>query len=297
MIHASAALAASADRDRLVRSAVAAAGKAAAAAGVRIREIEEPPELEELSRLLSIVWNGEPASRQMTPDLLRALALIGNYVAGCHLDGQLIGAAVAFFSSPPASTLHSHITGVAGTLQARNVGFALKMHQRAWALQRGVATITWTFDPLVRRNAFFNIAKLGVRAVEYLPNFYGEMRDRINVGDQTDRMLVEWALVAPDVVELCDLAGGRAAHDADPPVPSALELADDGRPLRKPWTGATALLCVPPDIERLRVEQPAAAREWRLALREELGGVLSGGGRVLGFRREYGYVVETAGPT
>ena len=79
----------------------------------------------------------------------------------------------------------------------RNVGYALKLHQRAWALQRGIATITWTFDPLVRRNAYFNLAKLGVRATRYLPNFYGAMQDPINAGDDTDRLLVDWDLASP----------------------------------------------------------------------------------------------------
>ena len=167
--------------------------------------------------------------------------------------------------------------------QTRHAGFALKLHQRAWALERGIEKITWTFDPLVRRNGYFNIAKLGVRVVEYLPNFYGEMLDRVNAGDQSDRMLVEWPLIAPTPVD-------------DPPVPerhaaTVLEVAADGRPRRLPWRSAEALVCVPADIERLRVERPGAAREWRLALRAELGGLLGVGGRVTGFSAAAGYLV------
>ncbi len=56
----------------------------------------------------------------------------------------------------------------------------MKLHQRAWAIARGIPVIEWTFDPLVARNAYFNIRKLGAMPVEYLPNFYGIMGDGIN---------------------------------------------------------------------------------------------------------------------
>ena len=50
----------------------------------------------------------------------------------------------------------------------------------AWALERGLSEVTWTFDPLVRRNAWFNIEVLGGHITEYVPNFYGTMSDSIN---------------------------------------------------------------------------------------------------------------------
>ena len=72
--------------------------------------------------------------------------------------------------------------------------------------------MTWTFDPLVRRNAYFNTVKLAARPVEYLVDFYGEMTDEINAGQGSDRLLVEWPLLAPEVVSAAagDFAGCRA---------------------------------------------------------------------------------------
>ncbi len=55
----------------------------------------------------------------------------------------------------------------------------------------------WTFDPLVRRNAWFNIAVLGAEVAEYLPSFYGSMTDAINAGDESDRLLVAWDVGRP----------------------------------------------------------------------------------------------------
>ena len=100
----------------------------------------------------------------MTLELLRAFTKAGNYVGGAFDGGRLVGACVGFFHAPAEDALHSHIAGVAPGLTGRNVGFALKLHQRAWALLRGVSEIAWTFDPLVSRNAYFNLVKLGAPA-------------------------------------------------------------------------------------------------------------------------------------
>ena len=63
--------------------------------------------------------------------------------------------------------------------------------------------IAWTYDPLIRRNAYFNLVKLGARPAEYLRNFYGAMDDAINGGTETDRMLVHWDLRSDLAVAAC----------------------------------------------------------------------------------------------
>ena len=83
--------------------------------------------------------------------------------------------------------MHSHITGVLPGLQSQGLGRLLKQHQREWALAREVGHITWTFDPLVARNAHFNLRVLGARVTEYLVDHYGPMDDGVNRGDETDR--------------------------------------------------------------------------------------------------------------
>jgi predicted GNAT superfamily acetyltransferase len=279
------------DRDDVVRDAARCALAAAQRCGAEIREIEDPHELEELSRLLSILWSGDTINRQMTTNLLKALAETGHYVAGSFVEGQIVGASVAFFAAPPTTNLHSHITGIAEGNAARSLGFALKLHQRAWALQRGADTISWTFDPLVRRNGYFNIGKLRAHVVEYLPNFYGEMQDRINAGDQSDRLMVSWDLLAPEVVLLCK-GGPVATWDEESHIDRVLSVAADGSPRRSRWDRSRAVLAVPQDVEVMRLQDPLLAREWRLALRDVLGGALANGARIVGFWRSEGYVVD-----
>ena len=146
--------------------------------------------------LFDEVWVPEDGNSSLRLDLLRAMTKAGNYASGAYdlVSGELLGACVGFFGPPAHAELHSHIAGVRPAGLGRSVGFALKVHQRAWCLRRDVRVIAWTYDPLIRRNAYFNLVKLGARPVEYLRNFYGTMDDAINGGTETDRVLVHWDL-------------------------------------------------------------------------------------------------------
>jgi predicted GNAT superfamily acetyltransferase len=183
------------------------------------------------------------------------------------------------------------------------VGFALKLHQRSWALARGVRSIEWTFDPLIRRNAYFNLVKLGARPAEYLPNFYGAMFDAINGTADSDRLLIAWDLRSPLVTDAC--AGKAAAACAEAELADgasvALSASSDGWPVPGTASGRVHLIAVPRDIEGLRVADPACAAAWRTALRGSLEPLLAAGARVTGFDRSYNgagwYVVTTESPS
>jgi predicted GNAT superfamily acetyltransferase len=258
------------------------------AQNVVVRPLTEFTELVATQRLYESIWRSSGNTPPVTAELLRAMTKAGSYVAGAFDGNDLIGACIGFCSPPDAGALHSHIAGVAAGARGRNVGYALKLHQRTWALERGLREVTWTFDPLVRRNAYFNLGKLGADATEYLPDFYGLMHDDINAGGESDRLLVSWRVEAPEVVAAC--AGQPRVVSATGAV--ALGISDGGLPVRGTCTGSTVLVAVPADIEALRVTNPAAATEWRHAVREVLGGLLASGARVTGFDRSGWYVVE-----
>ena len=273
--------------------AVQAADAAARSAGVSVRELANLTELDEMVVLLSSIW-GRSANPPVTIELLRALSKAGNYVAGAFDGPQLVGACVGFFHAPAEDALHSHIAGVSSTAVGRNIGFALKLHQRSWALLRGVSEIAWTFDPLVSRNAYFNLVKLAARPVEYLPNFYGPMLDTINGDDETDRLLVRWQLRDPAVV-LASAGASVAAVGADELAAGAvvaLGTAADGTPVPGRLDGATSLVAVPREIELLRGSDPALAQRWRVAVRDSLAELVGDGGRIDGFDRAGWYVVR-----
>ncbi|GAA5169875.1 GNAT family N-acetyltransferase [Amycolatopsis dongchuanensis] len=277
----------------LGQPAASAARRAADAAGVTVAEIADLDGFDTVYRLFDAIWRPDPKNPPITTELMRALTKAGNYVAGAYAGGELVGACVGFFGTPAAEVLHSHIAGVAPAMAGRSVGLALKLHQRAWALRRGITGIEWTFDPLVSRNAYFNLAKLGATAAEYLPNFYGGMRDGINGEDETDRLLVYWRLDSPAVLAACDGTPGPLSAEAERArgATVALGRSDQGAPVPGTTEGDVLLVAVPRDIEKLRVTDPGVAKDWRVAVRETLGTLVGGGARIAGFDRAGWYVV------
>jgi predicted GNAT superfamily acetyltransferase len=248
-----------------------------------VRELTATGDLWAASKLLAGIW---PPTDPMPYEMLRVIQHLGGYISGAYDGATMIGACASF---PAADgSLHSHITGV--TVPGKGAGLAIKRHQRAWALDRGIRMITWTFDPLVRRNAYFNLAKLAARAEEYLPDFYGEMPDELNAGDPSDRLLLTWDLETPEVAAAVQ---GHPPAEPAPPDATALTAGADGRPVEADPVGA-ALLAVgtPADIAVLRADDPPLALDWRRAQRAALGEALAAGYRVTGFARSGHYLLE-----
>ncbi|MFI9571297.1 GNAT family N-acetyltransferase [Microbispora rosea] len=264
------------------------AAGAAERRGLRVAELRTIAEFDRVVRLFDGIWRPEPWNPPITAELMRALSHAGGYVSGAFDGRELVGAAVAFLAAPAGQALHSHVTGAVRP----GAGFALKLHQRAWALERGLSRITWTFDPLVRRNAHFNLAKLAALPEEYLPDFYGPMRDAVNAGDESDRVLAVWRLDDPRVVRACDGLPHRPAG-ADGAV--AVLIERDGLPVALPADAPAVLVAVPADMETLRRTAPETAKAWRHAVRDVLGGLMARGRPVTGFA-DGCYVVERHSP-
>lgn len=262
-----------------------------------IVQLHDLVELRELEALLAGIWE-RPAEPPVNIDLLRALAHSGNYVAGARIDGRLVGGLVGWLGARTAGELHlhSHILGVVLGRQVAGVGFDLKQDQRRWCLERGVKTMEWTTDPLVRRNAYFNLTKLGARASGYLVNFYGAMSDALNAGEESDRLLIKWELDSSEARSAAE--GGALEPDLESLVRGgaavALAVGPRGEPLAGAASDARVLICqVPEDIVATRRETPAIAHSWRLALRHVLRDALEAGYGVTGATRTGWYVLES----
>lgn len=276
----------------------AAAHRAVQRHGLRIVELGEIAEFRAIAQMLARIWRVDSPDQIINTETMRALTHSGNYVVAAYRADRLVGAAIAFFG---ADHLHSHITGVDPAGQRGGVGYALKQHQRAWALARGITRVCWTFDPLVLRNAYFNLHKLGAGVTEYLAEFYGEMTDGINAGDASDRLYVRWDLTSPRAVAAA--AGDPGDVDATAlRAAGATVLVDRAgqEPVRTgaepPTGGRAALVAVPPDIEGLRVRDPERARQWRFAVRDALTAALGAGLAVNGVSRDGFYVLCDTSP-
>jgi predicted GNAT superfamily acetyltransferase len=274
---------------------------------VAVRTLHRIEELATAEALFAATWPGQPPA---TAALLKAIEHAGGYVAGAFAaetpagrPREMLGAAAGFLAAHPGPALHSHLAAVVPAARGLGVGYALKIHQRAWAAEHALTAVTWTFDPLVRRNAWFNISKLGAAVEEYLIDFYGPMDDGINDGDASDRLLAVWPVAA-----LADHAIGidrvtsssldqHGLHDhgvGGGEVAVALEEVD-GRPVVREVPYAVRLVAVatPADVESLRHTDRDLAHAWRIAVREQLAPRLAGGG-VVGFTRNGSYLVDPA---
>ncbi|GAA3659061.1 hypothetical protein [Microbacterium marinilacus] len=253
------------------------ADAACEAAGIRIVAAHDADAARRVSDAMGEIWGWKQP--QFDTPLAVALAHSGGYVATVEQpDGTVVGAAMGF-CGPPGRAFHSHILGLLPSAVGRGIGRAVKLAQRAWCLERGIDTMTWTFDPLVARNAFFNLRRLGATAAEYLPDFYGSMTDRVNAGQHTDRVLMRWDLRTRPP------AATRPEPRLDGAHPAVADL--DGAPstYARPGTAATALVAVPGDIEGLRRTDPETARRWRQQTRTALTDLLGSGWRVVDFAR------------
>lgn len=269
-------------------------------AGVEVVLAASEPDAREVAEALRVVWGQPPGREPMRPELLQALVHTGNYVALARAGGATVGAAVAFRGADDrGQLLHSHIAGVLADRRGAGVGYALKQHQRDWAARAGLGRVTWTFDPLVARNAHFNVTKLGARLTHYYVDFYGPLDDVFNAGDETDRCLVTWAVDAPSAraaalgtTPAVDLAALRAAGAVD-----ALLVDGRGRPALRRAAGADVrLVAVPPDPVALRRRDAGAAAAWRTAVREVLTGAFADGLQVTAVSRDGVYVLERPAP-
>ena len=231
---------------------------------ISIRPLTSLPD-QDLGRMIFDKTWAMDAGTEITPNLLQAMIHSGAYLSGAFIDGQCVGAAFAFPATTGGLHLHSHMTAVLDNFRDKGIGHALKVDQYKWAKQNNFKEITWTFDPLVARNAKLNILKLGVDISAYYPNFYGDMPDELNAGDESDRVMASLKVVG------------------DAPTPRT--------PISAPDKSAV-LIVIPDDIVAIRVKDIAENLRWRREVRDKFVGALARGGKVVGFSVNNEYVVQ-----
>ena len=231
---------------------------------IQVRELDNLQDQDFGRKIFDITWSMD-AGTEITPNLLQAMVHSGSYLSGAFIDKKIVGAAFAFPATNGGLHLHSHMTAVLPEFRDKGVGYALKIDQWNWAKKKNYSHLSWTFDPLVRRNAKLNIVKLGVDISAYYPNFYGEMPDALNAGDESDRLMVSWRtdIAAPKVRKL----------------------------INKPESG-DILIEIPEDIVAIRSKDKEESMKWRKQVREQFMAAFEKKGRVIGFSANNEYVVR-----
>ncbi|MFM6939794.1 MAG: hypothetical protein ACKOUD_04155 [Rhodoluna sp.] len=284
--------------EELVAAARRDAEAAEARSGVAVRSLHTHEELAAARQVWDDAWPNPAGGSEVTSNHLRAIEHAGGYVSGAYDGATMVGACLGFLGRSGRGDdhhlhLHSHMAAVVPGAADRGIGAALKLHQRAWALEEEIDRVVWTFDPLVRRNARLNLIKLGGTGVEYLVDFYGQMDDALNQGEPSDRIMLEWDLLSPRVAEA--LAGASVARPRDDWLAvgaedAVLDTPDGPRAIEA--TSPVRLVALPEDIVSVRSSDAPLARRWRLVVREVLEPLVSSGGRIVSLTAEGHYVVE-----
>jgi predicted GNAT superfamily acetyltransferase len=161
-----------------------------------IQLIETPEEMTQIEDLQRTIW---PESETDVVPLHMLITAVhnGGLVLGAFEAEKLIGFLFGFpglegTPDGPRPKHCSHMMGILPDHRDSGAGFALKRAQWQMVRHQGLDHITWTYDPLLSRNAHLNIAKLGAVCTTYRRAEYGEMRDGLNAGLPSDRFQVDW---------------------------------------------------------------------------------------------------------
>jgi predicted GNAT superfamily acetyltransferase len=231
---------------------------------LRVEALQTLEEQSQAVRIFDLVWSLDSGT-EITPNLLQAMVHSGSYLSGAFIDDKCVGAAFAFPATTGGLHLHSHMTAVLDEYRDQGVGYALKIDQWHWAKKNNYSEISWTFDPLVSRNAKLNLIKLGVNISSYHPNFYGDMPDALNAGDESDRLMVSWKVVGENPVQR-ELVSTPKSNDI--------------------------LIQIPADIVAIRSKDWEENLHWRRKVREQFLQAFEKGGQVVGFSTNSEYVVQ-----
>jgi predicted GNAT superfamily acetyltransferase len=250
---------------------------AARSAAVELRPLTTPDRFEDAIGVMTATWG----PYQLLPrEVLTALAHSGNVPWGAFDGDRLVGFVLGWAGVDDGGLhVHSHMLAALPDRRHRGVGYALKLAQRAQALEQGIHVARWTFDPLVARNAWLNLGKLGASADRFGRAFYGEMTDDLNRGDRTDRLVVRWDLDAdpgprPVPVEVPAVLAAEGDPASPEPAPRA-DPSPDG-----------AVIEIPVDHPAIREADPALGERWRDAVADGIERCFAAGLVVLGFDRD-----------
>ena len=200
-----------------------------------IRPIIELVELQKCVELQREAWG--LADIEVIPvRMLVTQSRVGGLVLGAFENEQLVG----FLNAMPGVRdgmpyWYSQMLAVRNPYRNRGIGYDLKLAQRDHARKRGIHLIEWTFDPLESKNAYLNIAKLGVIARRYYVNLYGATASELQQGLESDRLIAEWWIDKP-----------------------RLHVAGDIRRVR-----------IPPDIQQLKKKSLKSAQDVQARVRDE----------------------------
>jgi len=250
---------------------------------MNIRDLQTTADYRACEDLQRLTW-GRDFGEVVTQTILKIVQKIGGVAAGAFDDdGGMLGFVLGFTGWKGGQPCHwSHMLAVRPQAQDQGIGRRLKEYQRDKLLKAGVGLMYWTYDPLVARNAHFNICRLGVSVTEYVPDMYGTPDDTaLDRVIGTDRFIVAWHLedslrtLQPPELPTVTPTNATIRPDGD------LDLTDF-----RPDNAAFVGIAIPSDVHELKGIDAALAARWRSVTRDAFQYYFDAGYSVRGFEAD-----------
>lgn len=260
---------------------------------IEIRPLRTVAECHAAAALQREVWGGDYTD-VVPATLLHVVDYIGGLAAGAFdVSGDMLGFVFGVSGVRDGDLVHwSHMLGVRASARNLGLGRRLKEYQRDTLRAIGVKRILWTFDPLMAKNAYFNLNRLGARVVEYVTDMYGTSTSPLHLGMPTDRLIVclETTAHLPE-------PGSIPIEPA--PILTAFPRLNDVTVARGERPPDRALIEIPAEVLDVLAKSPSSARTWRLAVRDYFEWALARGYSVARMHRDSAtdrsfYVMERA---
>ncbi len=155
--------------------------------GLRIGEVTAAPDLAEASRLYRDVFGYTKPEASLNTRLLMAMTANGGSAVGAwDATNRLVAFGYGFAGFAGGEHyFYSQAVVVADGLQGVGLGRKIKQEQRRLALAKDLHRMRWAYNPILSRNAHFNLSVLGAVGRWFAPDCYG---------DGESRLVVEWNL-------------------------------------------------------------------------------------------------------
>jgi predicted GNAT superfamily acetyltransferase len=245
-----------------------------------VRLLETHDEFGQCERIQRSVWGILNVSREV----LYITQKYGGVVLGTFVGTRMAGFLYAFLARRRGRLIHwSHMMAVESSYRGRGAGFQMKLAHRKLALEQGIRSICWTYDPLQSRNATLNLHRLGAQPEEYLVDCYARFASRIERGLPSDRFTVNWHIASPAVVRRLQEGPPDPQQILWPRVNNT-QLNADGFLVNKKITldlrEKRLLVEIPVQSDQIRAQALHLARRWRLETRKIFRHYLEAGYRV-----------------
>ena len=250
---------------------------------ISVRPLRKVEEFRQCERIQQNVWG----STGVSSEALLVTQKYGGMVLG-SLDGRkVVGFLYAFLARRRGELIHwSHMMAVEADYRDQGLGFRMKLEHRRCALEQGVPTIAWTYDPLQSRNAALNLTRLAAQVDEYVPDCYGRFLSAIERGLPSDRFVAKWRIGSRRVEQRLH---SRTPLPISASLPRVNETTLNARGLlvnlrlHLKLSSRRLLVEIPANTDRMRSLDMELAARWRLESRRLFQRYLSKGYRVEDF--------------